>query len=184
MIITISGKPGSGKSTIAKLIAQKYDLKHYSTGDFFRKNAQDMGLTLEQYSALAEQSRDIDNMTDRWQEDLGKQEDDFIIDGRMSHNFIKDSIKIFLDVDKKTGAIRIMNHKRTDQEKAETEEKAIEMWEFRSNSEQKRYKDYYGINLYDFSQYDLVLNTSNMTPEMILEKLSQFIDKNLTVINN
>lgn len=105
MIITISGKPGSGKSTIAKILAKNHNLKHYSTGDFFRERANKLGLNLEQYSKLAEQSRDIDNETDDWQTQLGKNQDDFIIDGRLSHKFIEKAIKIFLDIDKETGAL-------------------------------------------------------------------------------
>ena len=37
MIIAISGKAGSGKSTIAKLVAKKLGLKHFSSGDFMLK---------------------------------------------------------------------------------------------------------------------------------------------------
>ena len=33
MIITISGKPGSGKSTIAKIISDKFGIKNYSIGN-------------------------------------------------------------------------------------------------------------------------------------------------------
>jgi len=33
MIITIAGEGGSGKSTVARILAKKLDYKHYSTGD-------------------------------------------------------------------------------------------------------------------------------------------------------
>ena len=54
MIITISGKPGSGKSTIAKILAEKLKLKHYSAGDFRREKAKKLCLSLEEFNKLGE----------------------------------------------------------------------------------------------------------------------------------
>jgi len=176
MIITISGKPGSGKSTIAKMLAEKYNLKKYSTGDFFRAKAREKGLSLHEYSVLAEQEAEHDNETDLWQTQLGKRENNFIIDGRLSHKFIPNAIKIFLDVDKNIGAMRIMNEKR-DGEQAMDEKHALHLWEVRASSEQKRFHEYYKIDHHDFSQYDFVLDTSNLTKQEVLEKISGFITK-------
>lgn len=44
MIITISGYPGSGKSTIADIIAKKLKLKRYSVGNFRRELAKKRGI--------------------------------------------------------------------------------------------------------------------------------------------
>lgn len=38
MILILLGAPGSGKGTQAKLIAEKYNLPHVSTGEIFREN--------------------------------------------------------------------------------------------------------------------------------------------------
>ena len=54
MIITISGALGSGKSTVAKILVRKFNLKHYSTGDFMREIAAKRGVTLLELSKLAE----------------------------------------------------------------------------------------------------------------------------------
>lgn len=176
MIITISGKPGSGKSTIAKMLAEKYSLKRYSTGDFFRAKAKEKGLSLKEYSLLAEQTHEHDKETDLWQSELGKKEDNFIIDGRLSHIYIPNAIKIFLDVDKNTGAMRIMNEKREGEE-AMDEKHALHLWGIRTNSEQKRFHEYYKINHHDYSQYDFVLDTSELTKQEVLDKISEFISK-------
>ena len=46
MIITISGIAGSGKSTVAKLLAKKLNCKHYSVGDFMRQIAKEKNIPL------------------------------------------------------------------------------------------------------------------------------------------
>jgi len=176
MIITITGKPGSGKSSIAKMIAEKYNLKYYSTGEFFRNRAKEKNLNLKEFSILAQSEREHDNETDKWQTELGKKEDNFVMEGRLGHRFIKKAIKIYLDVSREVGAVRIMDEKRED-EVALDKIQAIHLWEHRIASEHERYSKYYDMNLHDNTQYDFVLDTTNLSKQEVFEKLSQFIDK-------
>ncbi|MBI2133066.1 nucleoside monophosphate kinase, partial [Candidatus Woesearchaeota archaeon] len=55
MIITISGVPGSGKSTVARVVAGKMNLKHISVGDILREIARSRGMTILEISKLAEE---------------------------------------------------------------------------------------------------------------------------------
>ena len=104
MIITISGKPGSGKSTIAKELAKKLKLKHFSIGDFMREMAKDKNISLLELSELSEEDKSIDKELDNKQIQLGKREDNFIIDSRLGFHFIPNSVKIFLEVEIKESA--------------------------------------------------------------------------------
>jgi len=65
MIITISGKAGSGKSTVAKQLAKKLNLKHYSIGDIMRKLAKEKNISLNELSKLAEKDKTIDLTLDK-----------------------------------------------------------------------------------------------------------------------
>ena len=47
MQITIGGMPGSGKSTIGKMLAKSLGYKYYSIGEIRRELAQKRGLTME-----------------------------------------------------------------------------------------------------------------------------------------
>lgn len=52
MKIIMLGAPGAGKGTQAKMIAEKYDLPHVSTGDIFRsniKNGTELGMEAKKY---------------------------------------------------------------------------------------------------------------------------------------
>ena len=87
MIITISGKAGSGKSTVAKQLAKKLNLKHYSIGDIMRQIAKERNLSLNELSKLAEKDKSIDTELDKKQLEL-RNKKDFIIDGRLTAYFI------------------------------------------------------------------------------------------------
>ncbi|MFH1364907.1 MAG: AAA family ATPase, partial [Candidatus Aenigmatarchaeota archaeon] len=88
MIISICGISGSGKSTISKLLAERLGYKHYSIGEIRRKMAVDRGMTLAELNKLGEKEDFTDKEVDKFQEELGKKEDNFVIDGRTSFHFI------------------------------------------------------------------------------------------------
>jgi len=177
MIITISGKPGSGKSTIANLLAKELKLKRYSVGDFRRQMAKKMGLTIHQLNELGEKKEFTDKDADDWQVEIGKKEDNFIIDGRLSYHFIPNSVKLFLDVSPEIGAKRIMGDNR-EEEKMGDGKIAVESWHKRVESDIRRYKKYYHLNPYDLKNYDLVLDTSILSIDDVLKKVREFVLSN------
>lgn len=175
MIITISGKPGSGKSSVADILAKKLKLKRYSAGNYRREMARKRGMSLAEFNKLGETKDFTDKEADKWQEELGKKEDNFIIDGRLSYHFIPNSIKIFLDVKPETGARRIRLDNRKD-EKFKTDKQALKFWQERYKSDIKRYKKYYNLNPYDKKQYDFILDTSKLTINDTADKILKFIE--------
>ncbi len=174
MIITLSGRPGSGKSTVAKLVAQKLGLKHYSTGDFMRQLAVERNVLLRDLTKQAEQSKEIDTILDRRQIELGQKEDNFVIDGRLSFHFIPKSIKIFLDADIKERARRIHQMGRKEEPMADLDD-AVKKLQEREESEKLRYKRYYGIDLGDKKNYDMAIDTTFIPAEKVAEKIVEFV---------
>lgn len=174
MIITIAGKAGSGKSTVTKRLANELRLKRYSVGDFRRRKAKEMGLSLAEFNSLGEREGFTDKEADEWQKNIGMAEDNFIIDGRLSYHFIPNSIKIFLDVSPKVGSRRIMREKR-DEEEMKHEEEAIRMWKERTNSDIIRYKKYYNLNPYYPKNFDFVLDTTNLSVDEMVKKVLNFV---------
>jgi cytidylate kinase len=169
MIITIGGPIGSGKTTVASAIAKKFGFKHISAGVIFREMAKDRGLSLENFSILAEKDNAIDRVVDEKQKALARG-GKAVIDGRLSGRFIEGDIKIWLTAPFEMRARRVANRESKDQKKV-----ALEMKK-REKSEARRYKEIYNINLNDLSLYDVVLNTALWSAEGVKEIIKTLIE--------
>lgn len=175
MRITISGKAGSGKSTVAKLLSEKLELNHYSIGDLMRVMAVEKGMTLLELNKLAEKDKSIDFELDNKLKELGKTKDNFVVDGRLAAFFIPNAeIKVFLKTDDKVRAGRIMKDKRQ-HEKSKSLKEAIANIKKREESEKKRYKKYYGVGYTDKKLYNFIIDTTRLAPEQVVEKIMEFV---------
>ncbi|PIN74100.1 cytidylate kinase [Candidatus Woesearchaeota archaeon CG10_big_fil_rev_8_21_14_0_10_45_16] len=180
MIITISGPIGSGKSSVAKLLAKKLKYKHHSTGDLMRQMAKEKKMTLEQLGDLAAKDFSIDQELDERQKQLGKKEDNFVIDGRLSFHFIPQSLKIYLDADPTVRAKRVFQDLKNRPEEAETSlEKVLAKIKKRQKIEIKRYLKYYQLDHTDKRHYDLLLDTSEMPVAEVVDTIIRFVKNRL-----
>jgi len=174
MKITISGLPGSGKTTVTKLLAKKLKLKHYSIGNLMRKIAKKKNINELELNKIAEKQKDIDKKLDDFQKKLANK-DNFVLDSRIGFYFIPDSIKIFLKVNLKQGAKRIFKDKRKE-ESYKTIKQTLKAIKRRMKSETIRYKKHYGIkNFRSKKNYDLVIDTTNLKPDEVVNKIIRFI---------
>jgi len=165
-IITISGLPGSGTTTVAKLLEKKTGITYVYSGDIFRKMAKKHKMSLEDFGRYCEKHREVDEELDRYQLGILKK-GNVILEGRISgwiaqHSTI-DSLKVVLEADLKTRVERIIKREKGDFKKRKQE--IVE----REKSEATRYKKYYNIDVSDVSIYDLVIDSSDKTPEEIVE---------------
>lgn len=119
----------------------------------------------------------IDAILDDRQKELWIKEDDFIIDGRLAFYFIPHSIKIFLTVTPLEAAHRIYaDATRQGVETHETIEHTVANIETRRASENERYMKYYGLHIYDMDLYDILVDTSNRTPDEVFDSIIQSIN--------
>ena len=65
MRITVSGLPGSGTTTVSKLLAEYYELELISSGEIFRRIAREKGMSLAEFGAMAEKDPSIDLAIDK-----------------------------------------------------------------------------------------------------------------------
>ncbi len=178
MIITISGVPGSGKTSVAKIIAKRLGMNFYSMGGLRGKMALERGITIDELNKIGETDKTTDASVDDYQRELGIKEDNFVIEGRLSWHFIPHSVKIFLSCDPKEAARRIFSARQKSSEgrgdeplyaSAEDAEKEIKK---RTASDVLRYEKYYGVDYRDPSHYDMAIDTTAMTgPEETAETI-------------
>jgi CMP/dCMP kinase len=182
MIISFSGVPGSGKSTIAKKLAKELGWPRYYIGILRREAAKQKGLTLAEYNKLGEVDSRTDLEVDKYQEKLGQEKDNFIIEGRTSWHFIPHSLKIYLDVAPEVGAKRIFqnlqeNNDRNEDVNLKTWQDVMASNKKRLASDRKRYQEYYNLDVDTPAHYDLFLDTSHLSIEEVFRKVGLFVRK-------
>ena len=175
MRITISGSPGSGKSTVAKDIARKLELEHYSAGGYYRQMAEERKLNVLEFARLAEQDPSIDEELDQWLVGIGRTKDNFVVDARLGWHFIPKSIKIFLNANLKERARRIFSDDVRNEHHITLERTQKDILQ-REASEKTRYAEKYGIDYFDESGYDLVIDTTHEPVERVVEEIIKFVE--------
>ena len=174
MTITISGNPGSGKSTVAELLEKKLGINYVYSGMIFRELADKYNMNLEEFGKYCEENSDIDKELDDRQLEILKK-GNVILEGRLagwlahSNNIYAFKVAIIADIDIR--AKRIVNR-----EKGSVDKRKKEILE-RERSENTRYKKYYNFDLKDISIYDIVIDSGDKNPEEIVDIIIQKLDK-------
>jgi predicted cytidylate kinase len=167
MIITISGPPGSGKTTACSKLSERLGVKAVVFGKIFRQLAAEKNLSLGELGAIAEKDPSIDKMIDSRILDIARESDDIILESRLSAYMCArhgiPALKVYLDASPKVRMSRIGIRE------GETEEEACAKTLDRQRSEAKRYLMYYGIDIDDKSVYDLVINTDDLDPDQVVD---------------
>lgn len=155
LTVTVSGLSGSGKSTGAKAIAQSLNLKYVSAGEILRQVAKDKKIKL--IDIVKSRKPEIDYEMDRRTLELAMG-GNVVLDGRLTGWVAGDwaDIKIFYECSLNIRAERVA--RRDDI----TPEKAEEVLQKRDEEDHNVYQKLYGIDSYDKSIYDIVINNEKL----------------------
>jgi len=167
LIITISGPPGSGKSTLSKILSVRLGLELVSMGDIFRKCANERCMSLEEFGQIAKCNEKIDREIDEMQKKIAREKDNILIEGRLSGFLVDADLRVWLKAPLEIRAGRISKRENKSQALA------LEETSQREECERERYLKYYDIDIKDLSVYDLIIDSSKWNPE----ELSEIVQK-------
>jgi len=167
-IISITGDLGSGKSTVSRLLYERLGYNYVYTGQIQREIAAKYNMTTFELNKYAETHPEIDEEIDSTFKSLNDSTN-LIVDSRLAWFFIPKSFKVFLKTDLLVSVNRISGDNQRGSEKYSSQDEAINKIIARKESENKRYMELYGANCSDLSNFDIIVDTSYITPEEVAD---------------
>jgi len=179
--ITIAGDLGSGKSTVAKLIAKEKKFNTYSTGDIQRNIASQHNMSTLELNEYMKTHPEIDGEIDNYTKELNTAKESFILDSRMAWFFIPDSFKLYLKVQSRIAANRVYKDQIRVSEKYKDIDAAEELILRRKEIENERFKKLYNVSCNDLDNYNFIIDTSYAAPEelskIIINQFEKWCEK-------
>lgn len=196
-IITISGQPGSGTTTVATELTEQFNATYVNAGAIFRALADEHGMTLDEFSKYVNENPDIDREIDY---QLRRAIDAYCgsTDVTRSTGDRRDDLELSIDVDLDAPVLILESRlagwiagpdadlriwcqapldvrcERVDGD-LEREEQADALIE-RQSDEAMRYTQWYDIDITDTTIYDIVVNTSRWSPETVSNTVAQLFE--------
>lgn len=168
-IISISGDIASGKGTVCNILKEKLNYEIYSASMVFRQMAREMNMSISEFGKYVEERPHLDLETEERMKKYAEENDNVILDGRMAWYVAPFSFKVYMKVDTDVAAKRVMGASRGKEDTYNSVEEAREAIKERFENENIRYKNVYGVDKTDPSNYDLIFDTTDNTPEMCAE---------------
>lgn len=167
MIIAIAGLIGVGKSTVARRLAERFGLRYVSAGEVFRDLARRKSLSVLEINRLAESQPELDRDLDRMQAERAR-EGPCVVESRLAGWMVQADVKVWLraPIDVRAGRVAAREGMTVEDARSDVES--------REESERRRYRELYGIDINDLSPYDLVIDTSRWDVESIVDAIALF----------
>jgi cytidylate kinase len=181
IVVSISGMAGTGKSTLAKKLAKKYNLRYFSGGDALKELAKEEGYdssnrgwweSSEGLSFLEKRQKNLefDRAVDEKLLEYARQ-GNVLLDSWTMAWLLKTGFKIWLAASVKQRAERIAKRDRIPLKEAF---RVLKEKEARTKT---IYKKLYGFTIgEDFEPFDLVLDTDNLTAGEVFQVLCMVMD--------
>jgi cytidylate kinase len=182
VIICVCGMTGSGKSTTAKRLAQKYGLAYFSGGDALKSLALDAGYkTIEtgwwetedglNFSRQRIKDPTFDKRVDEKLLQLAKR-GSVVLDSWTMAWLLKGGFKVWLEASQSVRARRVAGRDGL------TVVEALDALKKKDEKTASIYKNLYGFELgKDFSPFDMILDTDELTVDKVFQAVCLVVDR-------
>lgn len=177
ILITIDGRSGAGKGTVATHISNMLGIQKYSAGDFFRNIANERGLSVEELSEKADKETDLDVDKRTFHKGLNE---NCVIESRISCHVMGNhpDLKIRLTADLDERSRRVAERENISKEDAR--DRIVK----RDRDNKQRYRAYYGIDMDNMNIYDLIIDNTDLTVEETNELVEKALEVHLNELRN
>lgn len=182
VVICVCGLTASGKSTVARRVAEKYGLRLYSGGDALKALAIEAGYkplsrgwweTDEGLRFLQQRKHDpdFDKKIDTKLLEYAKQ-GNVVLDSWTMPWLLADGFKIWVDASKEVRVGRLAKRDGFNLKEA------LKVLEEKEETTKAIYKKLYGFNLgEDFSPFDFIVDTDKLDADEVFQTVSVVIDR-------
>jgi CMP/dCMP kinase len=167
--ILLSGLSGTGSTTAAKRVAADMDLDYVYGGQIFRNLAREKGISLEELAESLEHNHEEECQIDERLIEEGKR-DNVLVEGRtIGWIFPRDipAVRIWLTCALEERLRRVQSR--------EHHPRSAENLLRREASDNRRYLTLYGIQPDDFSPFDLVVDTTELSVDDVVNRINSFV---------
>lgn len=173
MFITINGHLGSGKSTVCSLLNKKYGFEVFSSGSIQRQLARKMNTSTLDLNRLSENECSFDYDIDKAVTEFAENNKGELVvfDSRLAWHFVPNTFKVRLTINPEIAVERIVFNRCTPEESYDSLGDAICQLSERQRSESLRYKSIYNVDIDDPNNYDLIMDTSQLSPEEVCDTI-------------
>ena len=168
-IITIAGRIGSGKTSVASQLSERLGYELITIGHIFRKMAIESGNTVITLNKQAETDDSIDEKVDGMLMSLSGHSN-LVVDSRLGWHFIDSSFKVYLYTELGQAVERIYKDDRPSEDYInKTKSEFLKDIEYRMQLERERYLEKYGVDIHNTDNYNLIIDTTDRTVEDVVD---------------
>ena len=175
VVVAVSGPPGAGSSTVAKLLSERLGIKYFSPGQYMKAkaggNETDAAFRGWKDEELA--SEEHHNSIDEMQKDIARK-GDVVIDGKLSVHMLEPfaDLRVFI-----TAPLEIRAERTSGRDRMNIEE-VKETMEKRQKEEVENWKEMYGFDYLkkQEEEADMVVDSSDIRPEEIVDRIMERLE--------
>lgn len=172
-MICISGNIAVGKTEVAEKLAKQLNYGLYKASESFRKLARENNMDLVKFNDYVKANPDIDKSIEARTKEVIESSNNMIIDARLGFYLCTNAFRVYMIADENVASERLFEaaKKRGKEEEYSNVDEAREAIKIREASEQERYLKLYGVDIHDETNYDYVIDTTNLNSDAVTAKI-------------